>query len=223
MPIGAIIAIVAAAIIVVVAVATAGIQWLALRQRFGPEFVRLVDELGPRRARAELTARRRHVDGLDIRPLTAQQHASYQRRWAAAQEGFIDDPAAAVNTAAALVAAAEHDRGYPPTVRETELARLSVHHAGPLDGYRQALATQDRADQASTDELRLAMLGTRALFRDLIADIEPAPTRARAPAAEPDAAEPGAAESAGTERAGKEPAGAEPAGAEAGAAATRQE
>lgn len=174
MPIGAIIVVVVAAIVILVAAATAGIRLSAVRQRFGTEYARLAGELGPRRARAELAARRRHVEGLGIHPLTAEQRSAYKRRWSAVQEGFIDDPAAAVNTAAALVAAAQHDRGYPPVVRGQELAALSVHHAGPLPGYRDALVTQDRIGEASTDELRLAMLGFRGLFNDLLADARPA-------------------------------------------------
>jgi hypothetical protein len=62
------------------------------------------------------------------------------------------------------------------------MADLSVGHARRLDGYRRAEDTADQAAAASTEDLRLALLWYRAMFRDLVGapDREPA-LQARVP------------------------------------------
>jgi hypothetical protein len=170
MPVGAIIALV---IVCVLLVAGAALRIqvtrrAALRRQFGGEYDRLVDKVGPWRAQAQLEGRRRRAARLDIRPLSAEQQAGYEKQWTAAQEQFVNSPAEATETAAALVVAVATDRGYPASNREEFLADLSVHHAPRLDGYRQALRTTDQAGTAGTEELRRAVLEYRALFRDLL-------------------------------------------------------
>ena len=45
-----------------------------LKERFGPEYERTVNESGDKRtAESELEARLAHVESLDIRPLTAEE------------------------------------------------------------------------------------------------------------------------------------------------------
>lgn len=169
MPVAAIIAIVIAFVVIATAATLAGTLALrahAVRSRFGPEYQRLAGEVGPRRARAELTQRRRRVAQLDIRPLTAQEHARYSRQWNAAQERFIDNPSQATETAAELVTAAARDRGYAADDGQL-LTDLSVHHARALEAYRRARETTGQPGVPSTEALRQAMLGYRAMFREL--------------------------------------------------------
>jgi hypothetical protein len=142
------------------------------RQGFGPEYDRMVREVGSRRAKAEFTQRRQRVTGLGIKPLSAEQRARYTGEWAAAQERFIDNPPQSAQAAAALVAAVAADRGYQITDQGQLLSDLSVHHGRWLDGYRRARRTTDGADSAATEELRRALLGHRALFRDLLGSTE---------------------------------------------------
>ncbi len=171
MPVGAIIGLVIAFILVAVAATLVGtlvVRVLALRHQFGPEYDRLVREAGPRRAHAELTERRRRVDRLGIRPLTAAQRARYAGEWISAQERFVDSPAQAAGAAAALVTAVAADRGYPAADQAQLLTDLSVHHARRLDGYRRARQTSERGGRAPTEELRQALLAYRALFRELL-------------------------------------------------------
>lgn len=141
---------------------------MALRQGAGPEYDRLVREVGPRRAKTEFAQRRQRVADLGIKPLTVEQQAGYTGQWATAQERFIDSPPQAAQAAAALVAAVAADRGYPATDHTQLLTDLSVHHGRWLDRYRRARRTTDRADAAATEELRQALLDHRALFRDLL-------------------------------------------------------
>jgi hypothetical protein len=183
MPVGAIIALVIVCVLLVIA-ATLGIQVarrVALRRQFGAEYDRLAREVGPRRAQAELADRRRRVAGLGIRPLSAEQRARYGRQWTAAQERFVDSPAQATEAAAELVVAIATDRGYPVDDHTQFLMDLSVHHARRLDGYRRARQTTKRAD-AATEELREALLGYRALFRELLGATDSAAARPAIPA-----------------------------------------
>jgi hypothetical protein len=165
---GAIIGIIIAVIVVVAAVVVASgeLRRARMRRQFGPEYDRLARELGSKKkADAELAARQRRVEALNIHDLSAEQQASYSGDWTAVQERFVDTPAEAVSAAGTLIWDVMRDRGYPADDRNASIEALSVYHAGPLDGYRQV---QDiPTDTATTEELREAMIRYRALFEDL--------------------------------------------------------
>jgi len=167
---GAIIAIVIvialAVVAAVAAVALAQLRRARMRRQFGPEYDRLVKELGSKRADAELSARRRRADELGIRPLSAKLQASYGDDWTAIQERFVDAPADAVTAADTLIWDVMRARGYPVNDREASLEALSVYHAGGLQGYRQV--RQVKLESASTEDLRKALIRCRALFDDLL-------------------------------------------------------
>jgi hypothetical protein len=144
-----------------------------LRQRFGPEYDRVVGERDSRReAEAELTERERRVQGLDIQPLTAAAQASYAGQWTSIQEQFVDAPADAVTGAQLLVVAVMTERGYPVEQDDQVLADLSVGHSATLDRYRAAEEISGKADAgtASTEDLRQAMVHYHALFADLLGE-----------------------------------------------------
>ena len=164
---GAIIGIIIALIIVaaVVVVASAVLRRARMRRQFGPEYDRLAKEIGPRKADAELTARQRRVEALDIRPLPAERQAKYSGDWAVVQERFVDSPAAAVSAADTLIWDVMRDRGYPADDRTASIEALSVYHARSLDGYRQTQGL--RTEAATTEQLREALIRYRALFEDL--------------------------------------------------------
>jgi len=165
---GAIIGIIIAVIVVVAAivVASAELRRARMRRQFGPEYDRLAQELGSKKkADAELAARQRRVQALNIHDLSAEQQASYSGDWTAVQERFVDTPAEAVSAAGTLIWDVMRDRGYPADDRNASIEALSVYHAGSLDGYRQVQGI--RTDTATTEELREAMIRYRALFEDL--------------------------------------------------------
>jgi hypothetical protein len=189
------------AIIVVVAVVVLVISAMAitrrrLQQRFGPEYDRVVGEKhGQFRAAAELARRERRVQRLRIRPLTATARASYAAEWRTTQEGFVDHPQHAVIEGQELVASVMKERGYPAEDPDQITADLSVAHAGTLDHYRtaqQISAAAERGD-ASTEDLRQALIHLRAVFGEVLGKPEAAqPDVAQPDAAQPDAAQPDA-------------------------------
>jgi hypothetical protein len=170
------IAIVVAAVVVVAIVAigaTAVRRRRRLRQRFGPEYDRLVGERdSKRKAESELTGRERRVDGLNIHPLTESAQAGYALQWAGIQEQFVDTPEDAVASSQLLVVAVMTELGYPAEDPDQVLADLSVEHAATLGHYRAAeeVSRNAAAGTASTEDLRLAMIDYRALFRDLVGE-----------------------------------------------------
>ena len=167
----AIIAIIVVVIAIVVIAAMTRARRRRLQERFGPEYDRVVEEKhGHRKAEAELAGRQRRVQRLDIQPLSATARETYAGEWAAVQERFVDQPQQAVAEAQLLVVAVMRDRGYPTEDDEQIAADLSVEHAGTLDHYRTArqITTNGEAGDASTEDLRQAMVHYRALFSELL-------------------------------------------------------
>ena len=82
----------------------------------------------------------------------------------------MDQPEQAVTQAGQLVTSVMTDRGYPTEGHDQAVADLSVTHAGTLDRYRTAhqISMQAEAGTADTENLRLAMRHSRALFGDLL-------------------------------------------------------
>lgn len=160
-------------ILVVVAIVAAVVS-MRLRRRgaeealAGPEYDRLVAEVGPRKARSELLKRRQRVAGLGIKSLSDERRAAYTSQWETAQEQFVDKPAQTVRSAGSLITAVAVDRGYEVADHDQLMADLSVYHGRHLDGYRNAWGTTERSEQATTEDLRQALLDYRALFFDLL-------------------------------------------------------
>jgi hypothetical protein len=176
------------AIVVIAVVVLAAVGWLvwqrqrseALRAKYGPEYDRAVNQMGDkRRAESELLKRQERVEHLDIRPLSASQRTDYMNRWRAVQAKFVDDPKGAVTDADGLVEDAMRARGYPIADFDQRAADLSVHHPRVVENYRAArdIALRHRRGDASTEDLRQAMVFYRALFQDLLEDREHASER----------------------------------------------
>jgi hypothetical protein len=160
-------------ILVILAIAAALVSMrtrggTAKRKLSGPEYDRLVDEVGPRRANAEFEKRRQRVDGLGITSLSPERRTAYTGQWEAAQEQFVDSPAQAVSAAGSLITAVAADRGYEVTDHEQLLTDLSVHHGRHLDGYRRSQQVTGQEGTATTEDLRQALLDYRGLFFDLL-------------------------------------------------------
>ena len=139
-----------------------------LREGFGPEYDRAVEEHGDQRAaESELRERRERRSRFDIRPLGATARDRYAERWRATQAQFVDQPASALKDADTLVAEVMRDRGYPVEDFEQQAADVSVDHPTVVEHYRKAHAIHTRS-RASTEDLREAMLHYRALFAELL-------------------------------------------------------
>jgi len=150
-------------------------QSQALAERYGPEYQRAVSQAGSRHGgEAELRRREERLDQLDIHPLQAQQQAEYQRQWQATQARFVDDPKGAIAEADRLVEDVMKTRGYPVSDFDQRAADLSVHHPRVVENYRAArdIARRHRRGDATTEDLRQAMVYYRGLFEDLLEDRE---------------------------------------------------
>lgn len=150
-----------------------------LRQRFGPEYDRVLKKHeSPREAERELLDRKKRHDKLDIRPLDTEARERHLAEWRQVQKRFVDAPEAAVTEADRLITRVMSERGYPAEGYEQQVADLSVEHAGTIDHYRAAheISTRAGADNASTEELRQAIVHYRALFTELLDTGEDAPT-----------------------------------------------
>ena len=143
-----------------------------LKQDFGPEYQRAVAQHGDQRsAEKELADRRRRVGKFEIRPLARASRERYTERWRATQRHFVDEPAAAVGEAHALVQEVMHERGYPVEDDfEQRAADVSVDHPNVVENYRAAhqISLEARNGKASTEQLRQSMVHFRALFDDLL-------------------------------------------------------
>lgn len=167
-------------LIIVIVVLLAVVGALAYRQRrsaqlregFGPEYDRVVEERGDQRqAEAELRERRDRRRSYDIRPLEPAARDRYAERWKATQSQFVDHPASALADADALVAEVMRERGYPVEDFEQQAADVSVDHPGVVEHYRHAhgIYESNAQQRASTEDLRQALVHYRALFAELLA------------------------------------------------------
>ena len=166
------------------AIVIAAIAWSAYQKRrraglqdtFGSEYDRTVaDAPSKREAEAELADRRKRREELDIKPLEQSSRDRYMARWRQTQEKFVDDPQAAVFDADALIQEVMRERGYPVEDFDQRASDLSVDHADVISNYRAAhgVAVANQRGNATTDDLRNAVVHYRALFSDLV-DVEPA-------------------------------------------------
>jgi hypothetical protein len=144
-----------------------------LRDRFGPEYERTIEGSDNRlAAERELRERERRHDSLEIKPLPPVSRDRYKREWSSVQEDFVDRPEEAVHDADRLVTSLMHERGYPTEGFEQQVKDLSVEHGRTLEHYRAAheVETLSTRSQATTEQLRGAMVHYRALFDELLSD-----------------------------------------------------
>lgn len=141
-----------------------------LRRRFGPEYERTVQEIGPRRAESKLREREKRVEKFLIRPLSVSERQHFLAEWRAVQSRFVDDPRGAAEDADALVNKVMQSRGYPMSDFEQRAADISVDHPRVVETYRAAheIALRQKRGQASTEDLRSALIYYRSLFDELL-------------------------------------------------------
>ena len=153
-----------------------------LRTQFGgPEYARAVKEGGnQRRAENKLERRAERVESFHIRALAPADHARFLESWRKVQGRFVDSPGGAVTEADQLLGDVMSVRGYPVSDFEQRAADISVGHPLVLENYRSAheIALRQAHGQASTEELRQAMVHYRTLFEELVG--EPEIARAKA-------------------------------------------
>ena len=166
---------VAAVVVIVVAVALYMRKrrntTVQLRDRFGPEYDRAVQQHGSeRKAEAKLADRETRVEKLKIRALDVAERERYLAEWQTVQSRFVDYPKGAVTEADELVCALMRTRGYPVGDFDQRAADISVDHPLVMENYRSAhdIALRLGRGEASTEDMRTAMIHYRSLFDDLV-------------------------------------------------------
>jgi hypothetical protein len=165
--------------VVVVAALVAIAVWLlmrrrksaSLRARFGPEYDRLLQSTqSPAEAERELLERQRRVQSFSLRALRQDEADQFAQSWRTVQGRFVDDPRTAVNEADRLIEDVMRARGYPVEDTDHRLDDLSVEHAAVLNHYRSGreIVVRHARGEASTEDLRKAMVHFRALFDELV-------------------------------------------------------
>jgi hypothetical protein len=164
----------------VVILVVAGLAWLYVRKRrttaglqhkFGSEYQRAVQEHGSeRKAEAKLADREKRVEKLNLRDLDPMEHERFSKQWESVQSRFVDSPKGAVTEADDLVSSVMKTRGYPVSDFDQRAADISVDHPRVVENYRSAheIALRVGKDQATTEDLRTAMIHYRSLFEELV-------------------------------------------------------
>jgi hypothetical protein len=148
-----------------------GTRTKAFRNRFGSEYDRAVLEHGSsRKAEAKLADRESRVNALKTRELGVTEGERFVAEWQTVQSRFVDHPKAAVTEADDLIAALLEARGYPKGSFEQRAADVSVTYPRVMEDYRiaHAIAVRPHQAEASTEELRTAMIQYRAIFDELV-------------------------------------------------------
>jgi hypothetical protein len=165
-------------VVVVVAIAA----WLifrnrrtaGLRDQFGDEYDRTLDTAGSRaKAEAALKEREERVSKLDIRPLTPAERDGFSREWRDVKAVFVNSPVEAVHHADRLLTEIMKTRGYPMADFDRRYEDLTVDHGEVARHYREGheITLRHGKGQASTEDLRQAMIHFEALFDDLVNEV----------------------------------------------------
>lgn len=171
--------IIAIVVIVVIVLIALGV-WMRTRQqkvttaqqRFGPEFDRAVEEHGGNKqeAASALQERQERVEKVTIHPLTADERQQYSTEWQSIQTQFVDDPGGAVTRADDLITRVMARIGYEADEYGQRTDVISVKYPDAAENYRTAhdLALKQESGDATTEDLRNAMLRYRTLFEQLV-------------------------------------------------------
>jgi len=139
--------------------------------QFGPEYDHTVQAMGgEKKAQTELEERRKHVEALDIRPLSVSERGRFLADWTVVQSKFVDDPGQAIVDADRLIKQVMQMRAYPVSDFEQRAADISISYPALVSNYRAAreIAVKNEQHQADTEELRQAMIHYRSLFEELL-------------------------------------------------------
>jgi hypothetical protein len=145
-----------------------------LREHFGDEYDRTVEARGGvSKAEHDLAEREARVKKLDIRPLEPRQRSGFIEEWREVKAVFVDSPVEAVHHADRLLTKIMTARGYPMGDFDRRYEDLTVDHGEVARHYRDGhdIVVRDASGQASTEDLRQAMIHFEALFDDLVNEV----------------------------------------------------
>jgi hypothetical protein len=141
------------------------------QDKFGTEYDRTVKTMGnKKKAQTEMDERQKHVETLNIRPLSISERQRYLADWNAVQAKFLDQPGQATVEADHLIMEVMQVRAYPVSDFEQRAADISINYPTLVSNYRAAreIAIKNEHHQADTEELRQALIYYRSLFDELL-------------------------------------------------------
>ena len=141
------------------------------QSKFGLEYDHTVESTGSeKKAQAELEQRRKHVEELNIRPLSIGERERYLQDWTAVQAKFFDQPGPATTEADHLIMEVMQVRDYPVSDFEQRAADISVNYPALVSNYRAArkIAVQNEKHEANDEDLKQAVIYYRSLFDELL-------------------------------------------------------
>jgi hypothetical protein len=141
------------------------------QNKYGPDYDHTVQTMGnEKKAQTEMDDRQKHVEALNIRPLSDSEREGYLAEWTAIQAKFVDQPGQATIEADHLIMKVMQMRAYPVSDFEQRAADVSINYPALVSNYRAAreIASKNEHHQASTEELRQALIYYRSLFDELL-------------------------------------------------------
>ena len=138
----------------------------ALRERYGAEFDRAVEEHGSRRAAvADLQARESEHQTLSLRDLNEADLELVRQHMARAQYRFVEDPADALLRVERVMTEVLRAKGYPLPEDRSQAARLfSVDHPEHAQSVRGVFS---KGTDGDVDDLRTRFLEARKTIQDV--------------------------------------------------------
>lgn len=175
-----ILTIIAIAVVLVIALIAVAIWYRkrnsngkALREHFGPEYDRAVAITGDKKAAEnDLMRRQQRVSRYRLRALSATEWREFADGWRHTEARFVDEPSQALVQADQTVVRVMQARGYESRSADECEDDLSVHHPLTVGEFRRARQTMraNERDEATTEELRQAMIQYRAILEALLQD-----------------------------------------------------
>jgi hypothetical protein len=153
-----------------------------IKIQFGTEYDRAVLEHGStQKAEATLSERQTRVDALKLRELSSTERERFLNEWQTVQSRFVDYPKAAVLEADDLISNLLEARGYPKAQFEQRAADVSVTYPGVMENFRSAhaIAVRTGPREATTEELRSAMIQYRNTFDYFVQVAKPVDTKVK--------------------------------------------
>jgi hypothetical protein len=148
-------------------------QTAELRGQFGPEYDATVGSRGNRdAAERELAERRDRRAELQLHELEPARRQELSSEWQQVQARFVDEPVLATSEAHVLVRRVLSERGYPTQDLDSQTDLVSVDHPEVVGDYREAVRRTRAGEkgEATTEDLREAMVHYRSLFSRLLED-----------------------------------------------------
>lgn len=143
----------------------------SVREEFGPEYDRVVEERGSKHeAERELRERRERVES-EIQPLSEESRGRYDEQWQQVERSFVDNPAASLDDADRVVAELLSERNFPTISRQEASKGLGVMYPGIVEDFREAQQIYQDATRsqsgADLEKMRRAIQKYRSVYERL--------------------------------------------------------